>query len=89
MVWFLIVFVGSLAFLIFRRTWKESDLDPILWKWFVRLIWLGSIAFFQAVELQRYLEGLSYRPFFGLYAGLLLAVVIWLPARLFASVGRR
>jgi hypothetical protein len=58
MIWFSI-FAGSLAFLILGRIWKEGDLDPLIWKWFVRSIWLGSVAFFQALELQRYLEGLE------------------------------
>ena len=84
MVW-LSIFAVSLAFLI-RRFWKGSDLDPIVWKWFVRLLWLGSIVSFQVLELHRYHEGLSYRPFFGLYAGVLFAFVAWLIARLYANV---
>ena len=44
------IFLGVLGFFIFRRFWKESDLDPILWKWFVRLIWFGSIAFFRLLN---------------------------------------
>jgi hypothetical protein len=85
------VFIGLLLFLVlrFRRVWKESDLDPILWKWFVRLIWVGSIGFFQAVELQRYCEGLAYRPWFGLYAGVLFALAIWFLASLSANLSRR
>ena len=67
MIWFSI-FAGLPAFFILRRAWKEGDLDPVIWKWFVRFIWLGSIAFFQVLELERYVEGLTYRPFFGLYA---------------------
>jgi hypothetical protein len=85
MIWFLILAV-SIVFLILRRFRKESDLDPILWKWFVRSIWLGSIIFFQALEIQRYHEGLTYRPFFGLYAGVLFAFVIWFAARAFGSI---
>jgi hypothetical protein len=89
MAWFSIVFIGSLAFIILRRTWKESDPDPILWKWFIRSIWLGSIGFFQALEIDRYLEGLSYRPFFGLYAGILLAAVAWFSVSRYARIGHR
>jgi len=54
-----------------------EDIKPILWKWLVRLIWLGSIGFFQVVELHRYFIGQTYRPFFGLYAGALFALVVW------------
>jgi hypothetical protein len=88
MIW-LSIFAGSLAFLILRRIRKEGDLDPILWKWFVRLIWIGSIGFFQALELQRYIEGMAWRPFFGLYASVLFAAVVWFSARLFVNIGRR
>jgi len=35
MIW-LLSFAVSIVFLILRRFRKESDLDPILWKWFVR-----------------------------------------------------
>jgi hypothetical protein len=66
-----------------------ADLQPILWKWLVRLIWLGSIGFFQAVELQRYSSGLTYRPFFGLYAGVLFALVAWFAVHSAANVGRK
>ena len=89
MTWFSI-FVALLVFLALRiARRKGSDLDPILWKWFVRLIWLVSFTVFQALELQRYLEGLSYRPFFGLYAGVLCAAVVWLLVNLLANVSRR
>lgn len=81
MIWFSI-FAGLLAFFILRSAWKGGDLDQIIWKWFVRFIWLGSIAFFQALELERYLEGLTYRPFFGLYASLLFAAVVWFSAKI-------
>ncbi len=54
-----------------------DDLKPILWKWFVRCIWIGSIAFFQYLELHRYLTGQTYRPFFGLYCGVLFALLGW------------
>src|SRR3569833_4550438 len=42
-----------------------------------RLIWIGSIVFFQIVELVRYFNGQTYRPFFGLYAAILFALVLW------------
>jgi hypothetical protein len=60
----------------------SADLKPILWKWLVRVIWIGSIAFFQIVELVRYFNGETYRPFFGLYAAILVANVLWLVALL-------
>jgi len=88
MIWFLI-FAVLMVFLILRRFRKESDLDPIIWKWFVRSIWLGSIIFFQALEIQRYHEGLTYRPFFGLYVGVLFAFVIWFVAGAFSRIGAR
>ena len=73
--------------------WKsarsEIDSERLLPKWAVRLIWLGSIAFFQALELQRYFGGLSYRPFFGLYTAAICAVVVWFTARLLAGLSRR
>jgi hypothetical protein len=55
----------------------------------VASIWLVSIVSFQALELHRYFEGLSYRPFFGLYAGVLFAAVTWFSVKLFAGIGRR
>jgi hypothetical protein len=87
MIW-LSLFAVPLAFLI-ARYWRDSDLDPILWKWFIRLIWLGSIVAFQALELQRYRQDLPYRPFFGLYAGVLFALAVWVAARLLANVTHR
>jgi hypothetical protein len=54
-----------------------EDLQPILWKWLVRLIWLSSIVFFQIVELPRYKIGQAYRPFFGIYASVIVALVAW------------
>ena len=65
-----------------------TDLKPILWKWLVRLIWLGSIGFFQTLELIRYFDGQTYRPFFALYAGVLFALVAWFAAKM-ASVSVR
>ena len=65
-----------------------TDLKPILWKWLVRLIWLGSIGFFQVLELNRYLDGQTYRPFFALYAAVLFALVAWFAAKM-ASISLR
>src|SRR3569832_1317854 len=87
MIW-LSLFAVPLAIQIARYR-RGSDLDPILWKWLVRLIWLGSIAAFQVLELQRYHQGLSYRPLFGFYAGVLFALVAWVAARLFANMAHR
>jgi hypothetical protein len=53
-----------------------SDLQPILWKWLIRLVWVGSFGFVQIVEFNRYLSGQSYRLFFSLFAGALLALVL-------------
>jgi hypothetical protein len=66
-----------------------ADLEPILSKWLVRLTWIGSIGFFQAVELHRYSSGLTYRPFFGLYAGVLVALVAWFVGHGVANITRR
>ena len=66
-----------------------SDLDPILWKWLIRLIWVGSILFFQGLELQRYFSGQTCRPFFGLYTAVLVALLLWFVAVLLRDVGRR
>jgi hypothetical protein len=66
-----------------------SDLQPILWKWLIRLIWVGSIAFFQIVEFNRYLNGQTYRPFFGLYAAVLLALCLWVAASWLAQPAKR
>ena len=57
-----------------------GDLGPIAWKWLVRLIWLFSIVIFQIFELHRYRQGETYRPFFGLYAATIFALVIWFAA---------
>jgi len=53
-----------------------SDLQPILWKWLIRLVWIGSFGFVQIVEFNRYLNGQSYRLFFSFFAGALLALVL-------------
>ena len=57
-----------------------GDLGPIAWKWLVRLIWPFSIVIFQIFELHRYRQGETYRPFFGLYAATIFALVIWFAA---------
>jgi hypothetical protein len=72
-----------------RSARSEIDSERLLPKWAVRLIWLGSIGFFQALELQRYFNGQSYRPFFGLYAAVLCAVGVWFVARIKAGGSRR
>jgi hypothetical protein len=64
-----------------------GDLGPIAWKWLVRLIWLGSIATFETLEILRYRSGQTYRPFFGLFVAAIFASLIWLVACVFR--GRR
>jgi hypothetical protein len=59
------------------------DLGPIAWKWLVRLIWLGSIATFEALEVLRYWSGKTYRPFFALFVAAICAFLIWLVACVF------
>jgi hypothetical protein len=89
----LILIILILTLLRLWSEWKsarsEIDSERLLPKWLVRLIWMGSIAFFQALEFQRYLAGLSYRPFFGLYTAAICAVVVWFTARLLAGIHRR
>jgi hypothetical protein len=53
----------------------------IAWKWFVRLIWLGSIATFETLEIIRYWSGKTYRPFSALFVAAICAFLIWLVAR--------
>ncbi len=65
-----------------------ADLEPILWKWVVRLIWVGSIVFFQILELHRYMSGQTYRPFFGLYVAVLTACFFWFVAKLMTGLHR-
>jgi hypothetical protein len=60
-----------------------GDLGPIAWKWLVRLIWLGSIATFEALEVLRYWSGQTYRPFFALFVAAIFACLIWLVVNLF------
>jgi hypothetical protein len=67
----------------------SDDLQPILWKWLIRLIWVSSIISVQIVEFNRYLSGQSYRPFFSLYAGILLALVLRFVVSLLAAGKRR
>jgi hypothetical protein len=64
----------------------EADRKPVLRKWLVRVIWLGSIAFFQALEFQRYLDGRPYRPFFALYTGVICAAVVWFATKAYADM---
>jgi hypothetical protein len=89
----LILIFLILAFLRIKSGWKsrrsEIDNEPLLPKWLVRLIWLGSIAFFQALEFQRYLGGLSYRPFFALFAAVICAAVVWFAVRGHADLSRQ
>jgi hypothetical protein len=66
-----------------------GDLEPIAWKWLVRLIWLSSIVTFQVIEALRYWNGETYRPFFGLYTSLICALVIWYAAHMFRDVRQR
>jgi hypothetical protein len=89
----LILFFLVFAFMHIKRdrksTHSEIDSTPLLPKWLVQTIWLGSIALFQILEFQRYLGGQSYRPFFGLYAALIFAAVVWFAARGFADLARQ
>jgi hypothetical protein len=58
-----------------------GDLSPIAWKWLVRLIWLGSIATFETLEVLRYWSGKTYRPFSALFIAAFCAFLLWLVAR--------
>jgi len=58
-----------------------GDLGPIAWKWLVRLIWLGSIATFETLEVLRYWSGKTYRPFFAIFVAAFCAFLIWLVVR--------
>jgi hypothetical protein len=66
-----------------------GDLGPIAWKWLVRLIWLGSIAAFETLELLRYWSGKTYRPFFALCVAAIFAFLIWLTASGFRDMRQR
>lgn len=61
--------LSVLAAIIFARTIGS----PVLPKWKAWLIWLGTIALFQAVELDQYLDGKPYRPIFGVVAAVMVA----------------
>jgi hypothetical protein len=52
----------------------------IAWRWLVRLIWSGSIATFEALEVLRYWSGKTYRPLFALFVAAICAFLIWLVA---------
>ncbi|MBR0756685.1 hypothetical protein JQ604_31285 [Bradyrhizobium jicamae] len=89
MIWLGLFFLAVSLF-FFGRAWKESQTDDsILWKWCSRLIWFGSIGGVQVIEFRRYLEGLTYRPFFALFAGVLLGVMLWIFGRMIASANLR
>jgi hypothetical protein len=66
-----------------------GDLGPIAWKWLVRLIWLGSAATFETLEILRYRSGETYRPFFALFAAAIFACLIWLLACGFRDIRHR
>jgi hypothetical protein len=44
------ILAGAVASFMIRGVWKEGGSDSIAWKWFVRLVWLGSIAFFRPLN---------------------------------------
>jgi hypothetical protein len=88
--------IGASILLLGRRMpgWeKRSSENPmstpddplgdlgIAWKWLVRLIWLGSIAAFETLEVIRYRSGETYRPVFALFAAAMCAFAIWIVAR--------
>ena len=66
-----------------------GDLAPIAWKWLVRLIWVGSVATFETLELLRYWSGKTYRPFFALFAAAIFALLIWQVACGFRDIRQR
>jgi L-asparagine transporter-like permease len=66
-----------------------GDLEPIAWKWLVRLIWIGSTATFETLEVLRYQSGQTYRPFFALFAAGILASVIWFMTWAFRDTRQR
>lgn len=95
--WWLLVLALLVATALLRCAYRRNDpeaqfdldSEPLLSKWLVRLIWLGSITFFQALEFHRYLIGQSYRPFFGLFAAVICAAVVWFGVRGYADVNRQ
>jgi hypothetical protein len=89
MIWISIL-AGAVALFMIRRVWKEGrfGFDSLEMACPSGLA-SAVLLFFQALELQRYLEDLTYRPFFGLYASLLFAAVVWFSARLFVNIDRR
>jgi hypothetical protein len=46
--------------------------SPVLQRWKLALIWIGTIASFQAVQLYRYHEGKPYQPILGLVAAVMV-----------------
>jgi hypothetical protein len=46
--------------------------SSVLQRWKVTLIWIGTIASFQAVQLLRYHEGRPYQPILGLVAAVMV-----------------
>jgi hypothetical protein len=92
MIWlgFSLAGVSALASVVFFvRAWKESRSDDSIgWKWCSRLIWLGNIVYWQGLELQRYLEGLPYRPFHALFGAALFGAYLWVIARMAAGAVR-
>jgi hypothetical protein len=93
MIWLLTLVFLIVAFLRIKSGWTSggADIDeqPLLPKWLVRLISLGCIVFFQALEFHRYLVGLPCRPFFALYAAVIRAAVVWFGVRAHADINRQ
>jgi hypothetical protein len=61
----------------------------IAWKWLVRLIWSGSIATFEIIEVLRYWSGREYRPFFALFVAAICAFLIWFVVCVFRDSRQR
>jgi hypothetical protein len=80
---------GSLESVSSKPDHLLGDLAPIAWKWLVRLIWLGSVATFETLELLRYWSGETYRPFFALFAAAIVALLIWQVACGFRDILQR
>jgi hypothetical protein len=79
--------LGASILLLGRRIPDDllGDMRPIAWKWLVRLIWVGSVATFEALEVLRYRSGQTYRPFFALFVAAICASLIWLAASMFRN----